>query len=84
MRIGQSLLVALERALSPAKKRKLDPGTRMLGRLSGAKYAGTETVNGIRSNRYTYDEKAAVAWNSARCRARSGWLLTAATWSRIR
>ena len=31
----------------------------MLGSLSGAKYAGTETVNGIRSNRYTYDEKAA-------------------------
>jgi hypothetical protein len=32
---------------------------RMLGSLSGAKYAGTEDVNGIRSNHYKYDEKAA-------------------------
>jgi hypothetical protein len=31
----------------------------MLGSLSGAKYAGTEVVNGIRSNHYKYDEKAA-------------------------
>jgi hypothetical protein len=31
----------------------------MLGGLSGAKYAGTEVVNGIRSNHYKYDEKAA-------------------------
>jgi len=31
----------------------------MLGGLSGAKFAGTETVNGIRSRHYTYDEKAA-------------------------
>ncbi len=31
----------------------------MLGSLSGAKYAGTETVNGIRARHYRYDEKAA-------------------------
>jgi len=31
----------------------------MLGSLSGAKYAGTEEVNGILSNHYKYDEKAA-------------------------
>jgi hypothetical protein len=30
----------------------------VLGSLSGAKYTGTETVNGIRSNHYGYDEKA--------------------------
>ena len=52
------------RYFSPAKRNVSSiPGLfflpRMLGSLSGAKYAGTETVNGIRSNRYTYDEKAA-------------------------
>ena len=52
---------------------------RMLGSLSGAKYAATETVNGIWSNRYTYDEKVANRRTSARWRARSGWRLTAAT-----
>jgi hypothetical protein len=31
----------------------------MLGKLSGATYAGTEVVNGIPSNHYKYDEKAA-------------------------
>jgi hypothetical protein len=31
----------------------------LLGSLSGAKYAGTETINGILSNHYKYDEKAA-------------------------
>ena len=31
----------------------------LLGSLSGAKYAGTEVVNGIQSNHYKYDEKTA-------------------------
>ena len=52
------------RYFSPAKRNVSSiPGLfflpRMLGSLSGAKYAGTETVNGIQSNHYTYDEKAA-------------------------
>lgn len=52
------------RYFSPAKRDVSSiPGLfflpRMLGTLSGAKYAGTEVVSGIQANRYTYDEKAA-------------------------
>lgn len=41
-----------------------NPGN--LGRVEGARYVGTETVNGIRAKHYKYDEKAATFLGAAK------------------
>ena len=47
-----------EGQINSATKGLLTPGA--LGGVSGAKYVGTDTVNGIRAKHYKYDEKAAT------------------------
>ncbi|MCU0500870.1 MAG: hypothetical protein MUC51_03735 [Anaerolineae bacterium] len=47
-----------ESQVNSTSKGLIAPGT--LGGVSGAKYAGTDTVNGIRAKHYKYDEKAAT------------------------
>ena len=47
-----------EGQINSAAKGLLTPGS--LGGVSGAKYVGTDTVNGIRAKHYKYDEKAAT------------------------
>jgi hypothetical protein len=55
---GKQECMAFSGEANSAGKGLLTPGA--LGGVSGAKYAGTETVNGIRTKHYKYDEKAAT------------------------